>query len=93
MGVAQSELELIDEKQLPRDGLKSLVEATWELMTSRGWLGDARIQSLGLSRPELYELVALVGLKTITNYINHIQRTEVDAVFKAQARRELQQVA
>jgi AhpD family alkylhydroperoxidase len=94
MGVAQSELELIDEKQLPSDKrLKSLVEATWDLMTARGWLGDERIESLGVSRPELYELIAIVGLKTISNYINHIQLTEVDTAFKAQAKREIRRVA
>jgi AhpD family alkylhydroperoxidase len=94
MGVAQSELELIDEKQLPTDRrLKSLVEATWDLLTAHGWLGEERMEGLGVSRPELYELIAIVGLKTISNYINHIQRTEVDAAFKAQATREIRRVA
>jgi len=51
------------------------------------------LQSLGVSRPELYELIAIIALKTISNYINHIQRTEVDTAFKAQAKREIRRVA
>jgi AhpD family alkylhydroperoxidase len=93
-GVAQSELELIDERQLPSEKrLKSLVEATWALMTDRGWLGTGRLETLGVSRPELYELIAIIGLETISSYINQIQLTEVDAAFKAQAKREIRRVA
>lgn len=94
MGVPQSELELVDDKRLPADTrLRALVEATWTLMTERGWLGDERVASLGVSKPELYELIAIVGLKTITNFINHIQHTEVDAPFRAQAKRAIRKVA
>lgn len=94
MGAAQSELELIDEKQLPSDTrLKALVDATWAVMTERGWLGTARLEALSVSRPELYEIIAIIGLKTITNYINHIQLTEVDTAFKAQAKREIRRDA
>lgn len=40
-----------------------------------------------------HELIAIIALKTISNYINHIQRTEVDTAFKAQAKREIRRVA
>jgi len=32
----------------------------------------------GVSRFQLYEVVAFVGLKTISNYINHIAHTTID---------------
>jgi len=35
----------------------------------------------GVSRFQLYEVVALVGLKTISNYINHIAHTTIDREF------------
>jgi hypothetical protein len=46
-----------------------------------------------VSRPEFDELIAIVGLKTIRSYIDHIQLTEVDVAFKAQAKRAIRQVA
>jgi AhpD family alkylhydroperoxidase len=94
MGIAQSELTLIDDQHMPVDArLRSLVEATWAVMGERGWLSDQRIETLGVSKPELYEIITIIGLKTITNYINHIQHTEVDAPFQAQVKRTIRNVA
>jgi AhpD family alkylhydroperoxidase len=94
LGVAQAELEAIDDKHLPTNPrMRSLVEATWALMAERGWLGEQKRASLGVTQPELYELIAIIGLKTISNYVNHAQQTEVDAPFRAQAKRAIQRVA
>lgn len=94
MGVAQAELEAIDDKQLPRDKrFRELVETTWALMTERGWLGDEKLASLGVTKPEAFELIAIIALKTISNYVNHMQRTEVDGPFKAQAKRTVRLAA
>jgi len=30
----------------------------------------------------LYEIITLIGIKTITNYINHLAYTPVDEVFR-----------
>ncbi len=85
MGVSQFDVEAIDGLQLPADArLAHLANATWTLQRERGFIGD---DLLGLSREELYEVVAIIGLKTITNYINHIAGTEIDPPFRAQARR------
>ncbi len=70
---------------LPEDRrLRSLVSATWQVLDTRGWLevSDlANLEAEGVDRSQLYEVVALVGLKTISNYINHIAHTAVDREF------------
>jgi hypothetical protein len=51
----------------------------------RGWLGRPDLERLaaeGIGLPQLYEIVALVGLKTISNYVNHIAHTEIDEAFR-----------
>src|SRR6056297_3412226 len=67
------------------DRLKSLVRATRRILGKRGWLSDvdeAEFSDLGLDRPELYEIIALAGIKTISNFVNHIAGTEVDPPFQ-----------
>lgn len=72
---------------LPLDHrVRSLVSATWLVLDRRGHLSAddlTGLESEGVSREQLYEIVALVGLKTMMNYVNHIAHTEIDAVFTA----------
>ena len=76
----------INEGGLPDDErLRSLVRATRRILGKRGWLSGAdenEFDDLGLGRPELYEIIALVGIKTMSNYVNHIAGTEVDEPFQ-----------
>ncbi|PQJ34696.1 hypothetical protein BSZ35_08870 [Salinibacter sp. 10B] len=76
----------INEGGLPDDErLRSLVRATRRILGKRGWLSGAdeeEFDDLGLGRPELYEIIGLVGVKTISNYVNHIAGTEVDEPFR-----------
>ena len=78
---------IIVEGGLPDDDrLKSLVRATRRILGKRGWLSDVdetEFSELGLGRPALYEIIALAGIKTISNYVNHIAGTEVDPPFQA----------
>jgi AhpD family alkylhydroperoxidase len=91
MGIAQSEIDAIDALQAPADArVALLVSATWALQEGRGRV-DA--DALGLSREDLYEVIAIIGLKTITNFINYIAGTQVDAPFVAQATRAHRHVA
>jgi AhpD family alkylhydroperoxidase len=84
-GVAQAEIDLVEKGSLPEDRrLRSLVSATWQLLDTRGWLGAsdlANLEAEGVDRAQLYEVVAFVGLKTISNYINHIAHTTIDREF------------
>jgi len=67
------------------DRLRSLVRASRRILGKRGWLSDVdedEFADLGLERDVLYEIIALIGLKTISNYVNHIAGTEVDPPFQ-----------
>ena len=84
-GIALADIAAIergDRAEDPRVG--ALVTATWEILDLRGWLKAAdleRLRALGVDRAQVYEIVALIGLKTISNWINHIAHTEIDAAF------------
>ncbi len=85
-GIAPEDLDAIQKGGLPQDGhLKSLVSATRLLLETRGFLGKddlATLETAGVGRGQLYEIVALIGLKTISNYVNHIAHTEIDEAFR-----------
>lgn len=76
----------INEGGLPNDDrLCPLVQATRRILGKRGWLSDvdeSEFEDLGLGRPEFYEIIALVGIKTMSNYVNHIAETKLDEPFR-----------
>ena len=58
------------------------------VVRERGWVSDAEVQRFldaGWTRAAVLEVVLGVGLKTISNYVNHIAGTPVDAAFRANA--------
>lgn len=66
--------------------LANIVRATRLILEQRGWLDQGEISRLegeGIHRGKLYEIIAFIGLKTITNYINHLAHTPVDEPFLA----------
>ena len=85
-GISPEDLGAIKSGNLPQDErLRALVSATHLLLEKRGWLHTDQLQSLaavGIDRAQVYEIIALIGLKTISNYINHVAHTEVDRQFK-----------
>ena len=86
VGLPEGEIEAIKAGGLPQDErLRDLVSATRRILGKRGWLNDADLaefEALGIDRGQLYEIVALIGIKMISNYVNHIAYTEVDVQFK-----------
>jgi len=85
-GLSADTIETIVEGGLPDDERhRTLVQATRRILGKRGWLSDddqQQFANAGLGRDVLYEIVGLIGIKTISNYVNHIADTEVDAAFK-----------
>jgi len=58
------------------------------VVRERGWVSDAevtRFLDAGWTRANVLEVVLGVGLKTISNYVNHIAGTPVDEAFQANA--------
>lgn len=84
-GLPQDEIETVLKGGLPDDTRhRQLVRATRRIMGKRGWLSDddlAEFEDVGFGRDVLYEIVGIVGIKTISNYVNHIAHTEVDPQF------------
>jgi uncharacterized peroxidase-related enzyme len=60
-----------------------------KLVTERGRVSDADLQSLraaGYGEGEIVDIVAVVGINIFTNYFNHVADTEIDfPLVKAQA--------
>jgi uncharacterized peroxidase-related enzyme len=85
-GLDAETVETINAGGLPEDDrLRALVRASRRLLGKRGWLSDTdeeEFADLGLERPELYEIITLIGIKTMSNYVNHIAETEVDEPFQ-----------
>ena len=84
-GPVQEEIDAILQGKLPKEErLRSLVSATRLILQMKGWLQREdldRLQREGVTKAQVYEIIALIGLKTISNYINHINKTEVDPQF------------
>jgi AhpD family alkylhydroperoxidase len=81
-GLSQATIEAIHRGGLPTDDrLCALVKATRLLLDKRGWLNERDLASLkqkGIGRAELYEINVLIGLKTFSNYVNHVAQTALD---------------
>ena len=85
-GLDRETVDAINNGGLPSDErLRVLVQATRLMLDKRGWLDDEDLESLnskGVDRADLYEINALIGIKTFTNYVNHVAETEVDEEFQ-----------
>jgi AhpD family alkylhydroperoxidase len=81
-GLSQETIEAIHRGGLPADArLRTLVQVTRRLLDKRGWLDEDDLDRLAeddVERAELYEINTLIGLKTFSNYVNHVAQTALD---------------
>lgn len=86
-GVEATDLAAIRAGRAPADSRAAALAETVRLLLERqGWLEGpdlARLEGLGVDRRTLYDVVAFVGLKTISNWVNHIAATPVDPELRA----------
>jgi alkylhydroperoxidase family enzyme len=71
---------------LPSGRLQALVDATLRSCEERGWLDEESLCDLerrGVTRGDLYEIFAFIGLKTITSFTEHLSTPEVDGPLKS----------
>ncbi len=92
-GIAQSELDRISRVEIPADRrLQVLATATWALMDKKGWLARedlAAFEELGIEKAQFYEIIALIAVELIANYVDHIEKTPLDAAIVSQRVRAL----
>lgn len=86
-GLAKDDLAAILSGAAPSDDrISAVVHATRLVLERRGWLEQddlEKLESRGISRSQLFEIIGFIGVKTISNYVNHIAGTEIDDRFKA----------
>lgn len=68
--------------------LEALRRFATAVVASRGWPSEqetARFLDAGFGRQQVLEVVLGIGLKTLSNYTNHIAETPLDAAFAGAA--------
>ena len=66
----------------------ALVKYTREIVETRGRVSEATLNyflSVGYTAPQAMEVLIGVALKTVSNYLDHINPTPIDDAFKAEA--------
>ena len=85
-GCDLSDMQIIFNGGVPTDAsLANVVKAARMVHSKKGWLDEkelTELEQLRIDRPRLYEIVVLISLKTITNYLNHIAENPVDDELK-----------
>jgi len=82
VGISPSDIETIRTGGRPQDAdVAGVVHAARRLMEKKGWLDDQDLRELeeeGIDRGALYEIIAIIAIKLVTNYVNHIAHTPED---------------
>lgn len=85
VGLDEEQVEaILEQEEVEDERLAAVVDATDRIVSKDGWLKEddlAELARRGIDRAQVYEIVALVGLKTVSNYVNHIAGTEIDPQF------------
>ena len=78
---------LRDGRPLPDKKLEALRQFVRAVVKNRGHMTEAEVEAFldaGYSRAQLFEVLVGVGMKTMSNYTNHIADTPLDAAFQPQ---------
>ena len=77
---------LISKRQLPTDPrFRALSTAVWKLLDTNGKPTGADIKELedsGVTRQAIYDIIAMIGMKVITMWINHIGTVDLDQILQ-----------
>ena len=76
---------IVNEKPLENKRLNALVKAARLIHDKKGWLTKAdmlTIRAQGVTHDEVIEVLMINSIKTMSNYINHIKNTAIDAAMQ-----------
>lgn len=84
--LSESDIRKIQEGKAPIDaGLALVFECAKEVIIEKGYINRSEYEKKGLSQAQIYEIVALIGVKTVANYLHHISNAPIDVQFKKMA--------
>jgi len=90
-GIPDTDKKWVDDlrqgKVLADPKLQALVNFTKSLVAERGFVNEGAIQafvSTGYTNENILEIIAAIGLKTISNYTNHLAHTPLDEAFQSE---------
>jgi AhpD family alkylhydroperoxidase len=75
-------------RPLPDARLEALRRFTERVVEARGWAPESELEAFlaaGYTSAQVLEVVLGVGLKTLSNYTNHLAGTELDPAFAGRA--------
>lgn len=73
-----------NDQEIPDEKLRTLSDFTRKIVRKRGWIGPEDISTFveaGYAERQVAEIITAVGLKTMSNYFNHINQTPADEMF------------
>jgi uncharacterized peroxidase-related enzyme len=79
---------LRDGRPIPDVPLEALRVFTQRVVAQRGWVSEAELQDFldaGYTHAQVLDVVLGVGMKTLSNYANHIMGTSLDEAFASRA--------
>ena len=79
--------ELRDQQPLSDPKLEALRAFTLSVVTHRGWVPQEdtlAFTNAGYERRHILDVLTIVAQKTLSNYVNHLAHTPLDAQFSAQ---------
>ncbi|XVS66511.1 carboxymuconolactone decarboxylase family protein [Actinosynnema sp. CA-299493] len=74
-------------KPLSDNALEAVRKLTERVVTDRGWVGGQEVEEFlaaGHTRRQVLDVILGVGMKTLSNYTNHIAHTPLDPAWQDQ---------
>jgi len=88
-GVPEDIVEALRDGREPDDAkAKALARFTKSALEHRGWIPEAEQQAFldaGFSKRAVLDVITILALKTLSNYINHLADTPLDEAFQPKA--------
>ena len=88
-GLSEEELQTIRKGDKLQDSkLAALQQFTVKMMQKRGWVDQHDLEvflGFGYTKNHVLDVIAAIGIKTMSNYFNHLNQTNLDDVFKDHA--------